>query len=330
MMQTQIQTNEILKVENLKRYFPIRTGLLHRIVGYVKAVDGVSFSVERSEIFGLVGESGSGKTTVAQTILGLYEPTAGRIWFNGTEINEQVHRAKAFKKEVQIVFQDPSSSLNPRRTIKQTLMVPLQVHRVAGDGDLTDRIAHLLEQVELPADYMYKYPNALSGGQKQRVAIARALALEPSFIVLDEPTSALDVSVQGKIIILLMELRERLNFSYLFITHDLSLMRNIASRTAVMYLGKICELAPTEELFNNPLHPYTQTLLSAIPVVSEDEEAMKPKKLTPKGEIPSPANVPSGCSFHPRCHMEMEICHRVDPGAIEVGDGHFVRCHLYP
>ena len=240
-------------------------------------------------------------------------------------------RRPALTKEIQVVFQDPGSSLNPRRTVRQTLEVPLRVHRlVSTHGEAARQIARLLETVELPAEFMHAFPAALSGGQKQRVAIARALATEPSFIVLDEPTSALDVSVQGKIIALLLDLQRRLNLTYLFITHDLSLMRNVATRVAVMYLGKLAELADTASLFGNPLHPYTRMLLSAIPVVSEAEERLKPRWVVPRGETPSPARVPPGCSFHPRCPDAFAVCPRIDPVAASADGRHVVRCHLYP
>lgn len=323
-------TEEILVLKELRKYFAVRGGLFKGKVGDIKAVDGVSFSIRRGEIFGLVGESGSGKSTLAYTLLGIYTPTSGKIWFRGEEISKRDKRVpKAIKKEMQIVFQDPGSSLNPRRSIKQTLELPLKVHNVCKNENLLQKIAALLEMVELPSDYMYKYPYGLSGGQKQRVAIARALAVEPSFVILDEPTSALDVSVQGKIISLLLNLHRKLDLSYLFITHDLSLMRNVASRIAIMYLGKICEIAPTSEFFEVPLHPYTQMLLSSIPVISNEEEALKPEKIVSRGEVPSPVNVPPGCSFHPRCPKKMNICSIEDPVMVEVSKGHFVRCHLY-
>ncbi len=323
----------LVRVVNLVKHFPIRSGFLMRRSGVVKAVDGVSFSLRAGETFGLVGESGSGKTTLAMTLLGAYRPTAGELWFRGTNIADlQVRRrVPGIKKEIQVVFQDPGSSLNPRRTVAQTLEVPLRVHRLARTrAGLGDRIARLLQMVEMPAESRHAFPAALSGGQKQRVAIARALATEPSFIVLDEPTSALDVSVQGKIIALLVDLQRRLNLTYLFITHDLSLMRNVASRVGVMYLGKVAELAETPELFRNPLHPYTRMLLSAIPVVSEEEERLKPRWVAPRGETPSPAHVPPGCSFHPRCPEALAVCPHVDPVTAAADNTHLVRCHLYP
>ncbi|MGQ9616008.1 MAG: ABC transporter ATP-binding protein [Spirochaetota bacterium] len=314
---------ETLKVVNLRKYFFTKQGI-------VKACDGVSFSIHEQETLGLVGESGSGKSTVAYTIMGIYAPTEGRILFRGEDIsNESKKRPRRFKKEIQIVFQDPGSSLNPRRSIKQILELPLKVHRIAGNGNRIEHIAKLLNMVELPSDYMYKYPLAIGGGERQIVAIARALATNPSFIVLDEPTSALDVSVQAKIINLLIELQKRLHLTYLFITHDLSLMRNMATRVAIMYLGKICEIASTIEFFKNPLHPYTRMLLSSIPVISKEEAELKPKKIISRGEIPSPVNIPPGCTFHLRCPEKMDICMKVDPEMVEQEKGHFVRCHLY-
>ena len=314
---------ETLTVINLKKYFYTKQGT-------VKAADGVSFSIRERETLGLVGESGSGKSTVAYTILGIYGPTQGNILFKGQDISrESKKRSKHFKKEIQIVFQDPGSSLNPRRSIKQILELPLRVHHISGNDGITEQVEKLLNMVELPSEYMYKYPLAIGGGERQIVAIARALATSPSFIVLDEPTSALDVSVQAKIIGLLMELQEELNLTYLFITHDLSLMRNMATRVAIMYLGKICEIAPTVEFFKSPLHPYTRMLLSSIPVVSREEEELKPKKITARGEIPSPVNVPPGCSFHLRCPERMDICSQVDPEMVEKEKGHWGRCHLY-
>ncbi len=316
-------TDEILKIRDLKKYFYTKHGV-------VKAADGVTFSIQKKETLGLVGESGSGKSTVAYTILGIYGPTDGSIQFKGQDISKPwTKRPKYFKKDIQIVFQDPGSSLNPRRSIRQILELPLKVHRIEGNGGREEQAIRLLDKVGLPADYMYKYPQAIGGGERQIVAIARALATDPSFVVLDEPTSALDVSVQAKIINLLMGLQDEFDLTYLFITHDLSLMRNMAARVAIMYLGKICEIAPTVEFFKNPLHPYTQMLLSSIPVVSEKEEEYKPKKIIPQGEIPSPVDVPPGCNFHTRCSRRMEICSRVDPDMVTQEEGHLVRCHLY-
>lgn len=232
------------------------------------------------------------------------------------------------KKEIQIVFQDPGTSLNPQRTIFDILKLPLKIHKMCGDKDYIKYIARLMDIVELPYDYMYKYPASLGGGEKQMVAIARALATDPSLIVLDEPTSALDVSVQAKIINTLIKLQKEMSLSYLFITHDLSLMRNVADRVAIMYLGRIAEIAPTESFFSNPQHPYTKMLLSSIPVVSEEEENYKPKQVPSEGEIPSPVNLPTGCSFHTRCPFATEKCRSEDPGMIQYEEKHMVRCHM--
>jgi len=315
-------TEEILIAKDLKKHF-----LTSR--GTVKAVDGINFSVPEGEMLGLVGESGSGKSTVAYTIMGMYRPTAGQILFRGQDISKEARkRPKDLKKEIQIVFQDPGSSLNPRRSIKQILELPLKVHGLLKGKSGTQQVERLLEMVELPLDFMYKYTEAIGGGEKQMVAIARALATDPSFVVLDEPTSALDVSVQAKIINKLMELQQQLGLTYLFITHDLSLMRNVATRVAIMYLGKICEVASASEFFQNPVHPYTRMLLSSIPVVSEAEEALKPKKILSRGEIPSPVNIPPGCSFHLRCPEKKDHCSQDDPDMVTVGEGHTVRCFL--
>jgi peptide/nickel transport system ATP-binding protein len=322
-------TTNILTVTDLKKYFVIgQEGVLKREPIAVKAVDGITFAMREGETFGLVGESGSGKSTVAYTTIGMYRPTAGQITFRGRDLFEgKQQRALALKKEIQIVFQDPGSSLNPRQNIRQILDLPLRIHRP--NEDRQEQIARLLELVELPLDYTHKYPRMLSGGEKQMVAVARALATDPSFVILDEPTSALDVSIRGKIINLLIRLQQEYNLSYLFITHDLSLMRNVASRVAIMYLGKVCEIASADEFFSRPFHPYTQMLLSAIPVLSEEEEKLKPERIVSTGEIPSPVNIPPGCSFHLRCPMKMEICSQVDPVMVVVEPEHTVRCHLF-
>ena len=317
-------SNIILTIGQLKKHFVTRQGI-------VKAVDGISFFVEEGETFGLVGESGSGKSTVAYTVVGMYRPTEGKIIYRREDISrESKNRSRTMKKEIQIVFQDPGTSLNPTRSIKQILEMPLKVHNISKNHkDRIDKIKELLEMVQLPVDYMYKYPSMIGGGEKQMVAIARALTTNPSLVLLDEPTSALDVSVQAKIINMLIQFQKKFKLSYLFITHDLSLMRNVASRVAIMYLGKICEIAPSSDFFKNPLHPYTQMLLSSIPVISDEEEALKPKKIMSTGEIPSPVNVPSGCSFHLRCPKKMDVCSCEDPIMVEVSGGHTVRCHLY-
>lgn len=318
--------NNILTIEKLQKHFPTRQGL-------VKAVDDVSFSITEGETMGLVGESGSGKSTVAYTIIGMegYAQTDGDITFKGHSLNcETRKRSLELKKDIQIVFQDPGTSLNSARTIKQTLDLPLTVHKLAKTKqEKNEKIIELLRRVELPPEYMDKYPTMLGGGEKQMVAITRALATDPSLVILDEPTSALDVSVQAKIINMLIDFQKELKLTYLFITHDLSLMRNVASHVAIMYLGKICEIAPTVDFFENPRHPYTQLLLSSIPVITDEEEAMKPAKVVSKGEIPSPVNVPPGCSFHLRCPHKKDICMKVDPKMVQIGENHTVRCHLF-
>ncbi len=325
--------SEILKVTDLKKYFIIghTPWPEHRPIA-VKAIDGISFVMYEGETLGLVGESGSGKSTVAYTTIGMYQPTSGSIKFRNQELFDGVASAQAkrpqnLRKEIQIVFQDPGSSLNPRSTIKEILEMPLRAHKPGQNR--VEQVVRLLEIVDMPPEYMYKYPHMLSGGEKQIVGVARALASDPSLVILDEPTSALDVSVQAKTINLLLQLQKDFHLSYLFITHDLSLMRNVATRVAIMYLGKICEVAETAEFFREPLHPYTQMLLSSIPVVSEVEEALKPKKVISTGEIPSPVNIPNGCSFNTRCPFVMEVCTQLDPEMIETGKGHTVRCHLF-
>jgi len=316
--------NNILTVKNLKKYFITQQGI-------VKAVNDINFSIKEGEIFGLVGESGSGKSTVAYTIAGSYQPTEGEITYRNQDIsNESKKRSKELKKEIQIVFQDPGTSLNPARSIYQILELPLKVHGIAKNRkERTEKVKELLKMVELPEDYIYKYPQMIGGGERQMISIARALATNPSLVLLDEPTSALDVSIQAKIINMLIQFQKDFNLSYLFITHDLSLMRNLASSVAIMYLGKICENASSSEFFKNPLHPYTQMLLSSIPVLTDEEERLKPKKIKSAGEIPSPVNIPPGCSFHLRCPMKMDVCFKKDPVMVEVTRGHFVRCHLF-
>lgn len=317
-----LSEQSILAVQNLKKYFPTPQGL-------VKAVDGINFSVKFGETFGLVGESGSGKTTTGYVILGIYAPTSGVINFKGQTITTGVRkRPLSLKKEIQIVFQDPGGSLNPRKNIKQIIEFPLKVHGCPKE-EREKRVLELLQMVELPEEYSERYPREIGGGEIQMIAIARALATNPSFIVLDEPTSALDVSMQAKILNMLIRFQKDLELSYLFITHNLSVMRNVASRIAIMYLGKICEVASASEFFINPLHPYTKMLLSSIPIITKEEEQLKPKKIKSVGEIPSPVNVPPGCSFHPRCPEKMDICSKEDPVMIEIEEGHSIRCHLF-
>lgn len=323
--------NEILVAKKLVKHFPInRSSLFKQKWVVVKAVDNIDFTVAKGECFGLVGESGSGKSTTAYMIVGMYSPTSGVLEFKGEDIaRPAVKRPKHLKKDIQIIFQDPGSSLNPRRSIGDILEMPLRVHNRAREGkSVEQQIIDLLDQVELSAAYRFKSPSTIGGGERQMVAIARALATDPSFVILDEPTSALDVSVQAKIINMLMRLQKEFDLTFLFITHDLSLMRNVATRIAIMYLGKIAEIAPAAEFFESPLHPYTQMLLSSIPVVTKAEMALKPDKILSVGEIPSPVDIPPGCNFNTRCPLVQERCFSDDPVMREISQEHFARCHF--
>jgi peptide/nickel transport system ATP-binding protein len=309
----------LLELAGVTRRFAIRGGIAGRIRGHVSAVRDVSLTVRRGEVFGLAGESGSGKSTIARMIVGLARPDAGTIRFAGRPVAES--------REIQMVFQNPGASLNPRRSVGQSLAVPLAA---AGTGRAARRarIADLLGLVQLPADTASRYPHELSGGQKQRVAIARAIAASPRLLVLDEPTSALDVSVQAKIMELLVELGRSLGLTYIFISHDLSLMRNFADRVGVLYLGEVVESGTTEALFGNPAHPYTRTLLASIPVVSPEEARLRPDIPLIEGEIPNAADLPAGCVFHPRCPYAFAPCASVHPGFVRAAAGQMARCHL--
>mgnify|MGYP001153666605 FL=1 len=316
--------NVILEIKDLKKYFSLANGKT------VKAVDGVSMKLFKGETLGLVGESGCGKSTIAYTVVGMYGATDGEVLYKGTNLAAKGYKRTLEQKgEIQIVFQDPGSSLNSRRTIEKSMEVPLDIHDKMPKEKKQERIESLLEMVGLPKEYKNKMPRNIGGGERQLVSVARALATNPELIILDEPTSALDVSVQAKVINTLIDLQKQLEISYLFITHDLSLMRNVATRVAILYLGRLCELAPTAEFFRAPLHPYTQMLLSSIPVATEEEEAIKPEQIILQGEIPSPVNAPKGCTFHTRCKDCMEICKTKPPVMVEVGPEHFVCCHKY-
>jgi peptide/nickel transport system ATP-binding protein len=319
-------SDPLLEVVGLGKAFPIRGGLFGGVKGEVKAVADVSFNLAKGEVFGLAGESGSGKSTIARMILRLLEPSEGAILFEGRDLADRSVDA-ARRKEIQMVFQNPGSSLNPRRSIGQSIAVPLEA-RGLKSAEVGRGVARLLDMVQLPTDFRDRYPHELSGGQKQRVAIARALAVEPKLIVLDEPTSALDVSVQAKIIELLIELGRSLGLTYIFISHDLSLMRNFAGRVGILYLGRLVEVGPVKTLFEAPAHPYTRSLLAAIPVISEAEEALKPKAAIVEGEIPSPANQPPGCAFHTRCPRAFAPCDKQAPANVRLDFDHFARCHL--
>jgi len=317
------KAEDLLVVENLTKHFKTSFGV-------VRAVDGINFKVRPGETFGLVGESGSGKSTTGYVIMGIYTPTSGKVIFKGKDISTHAkRRPKHLKKDLAIVFQDPASSLNPTKAVRDIVGLPLKVHAlVNNDEELGEKVAELLKAAELPPeDFMNRRPRDLGGGERQAIAIARAIATNPSFIVLDEPTSALDVSIQAKIIKVLMRLQRELNLSYLFITHDLSLMRNVASRVAIMYLAQIVEFAPTRMFFQNPLHPYTQMLLSSVPVLTDEEEMLKPKEVTSRGEIPSSIRPPPGCRFHTRCPFAMDVCKVKEPTFVMVESRHHVACH---
>lgn len=323
----------MLDLLELKKYFPITSGVFRKVIGFVKAVDDVSFMVKKGEVFSVVGESGSGKTTLAKTLMRIHKPTAGKMLLDGVDFTElEGKELKAIRRKIQMVFQDPNSSLNPRRRVKDIVSTPLAIHKIGSRKEREQVAVRLLELVELPpSEFLYRRPRALSGGEKQRVGIARALALNPEVVILDEPTSSVDVSVQAKILKLLTRLQSEMDLTYLLITHNLSVVRNFSNRTAVMYLGKIMELASTGELFRDPIHPYTKALLSTIPVVSDEELKVIPQKVTLEGEIPSPFNPPTGCRFHTRCPSSKgKICSSQEPKLVEYKANHFVSCHLYP
>jgi peptide/nickel transport system ATP-binding protein len=323
-------SDSLLEVKHLRKFFPIRRGFLRTVVGQVRAVDDVTFDVRSGETLGLVGESGCGKTTTARCILRAYDPSGGQILFRTTsgEIIDLagVPRAsmRPLRREMQMIFQDPYASLNPRMTLLDIVSEPLEVHGVSNRSQRVDRVAELLQLVGLRPEYMRCYPHAFSGGQRQRIGIARALALEPRLVVADEAVSALDVSVQAQILNLLLELQERLGLTYLFVAHDLSVVKRISDRVAVMYVGQIVELGETRKLFANPLHPYTSALLSAIP---EPNPRLHSKRTLLTGEVANPAAPPSGCYFHPRCQYAIDICKTTAPAWEELSPGRLVRCH---
>lgn len=324
----------IIKVENLKKWFPVRMGFFSTIFSgkrlFVKAVDGINFDIKKQEIFGLVGESGSGKTTTGRAILRLIEPTGGKIFFHNKEISSlDEKRFKPFRKKMQIIFQDPYESLNPRMTIFDTIAEPLRVQKIAKDeSEVEKRVYKVLEDVDLrpPEEFIFRYPHELSGGQRQRVAVARALVINPEFIVADEPVSMLDVSIRAGVLNLMFDLMKKYGVSFLYITHDIALARHVCDKIAVMYLGKIVEMGTTEQIIYEPLHPYTKALMNAVPSPNPDAKRIE---VVIKGEIPSPVNPPPGCRFNTRCPERMNICSKVEPKLIDTGKGHLVACHLY-
>ncbi len=326
--------NILLKVVDLKKHFPITQGIvfMHE-VGSVKAVDGITFDVKRGETLGLVGESGCGKSTTGRVILQLHRATSGHVYFTAADNQEydltaiKGEQLRRMRRKMQMIFQDPYASLNPRMTVGDIIGEPLVIHNVAHGKEVQDRVEKLLQVVGLNPLFANRYPHEFSGGQRQRIGVARALALQPEFIVCDEPISALDVSIQAQVVNLLEDLQSQFHLTYLFIAHDLSMVRHISSRVAVMYLGAIVELATRDELYNNPLHPYTQALLSAVPVPDPTVEE-KRQRIILQGDVPSPINPPSGCRFHTRCPIAQSVCCEVRPEWRDVGGGHWVACHL--
>ncbi len=330
MAETAVSSKTLVDVRDLKMYFPLTQGIiLQRVVGYVRAVDGVSFSIERGQTLGLVGESGSGKTTIGRTIVRLYKPTAGQIMFGEKDLatmgGEELRQAR---QRVQMIFQDPFASLNPRYTIGSLIAEPMHIYKVASSTEIRERTAELLRVVGPRPEYIDRYPHEFSGGQRQRIAVARALSINPEFIIADEPVSALDVSIRAQVLNLLQQLQQQFNLTYLFVSHDLSVVRHVADRIAVMYLGKIVELSDRDELYAAPKHPYTQALLSAVPIPDPKIEKRR-QRIILSGDLPSPINIPTGCRFHTRCPMAQQICREVEPPfEAKEGHEHYAACHF--
>ncbi len=322
------EDDHLIEVKNLQIYFPVLAGFLQRKVADVKAVDNISFYIKRGETLGLVGESGCGKTSTGRGILQLYKPTAGQVFFEGIELTKLSAKAmRHVRRDMQLIFQDPYASLDPRMKAGDVIGEPLQVHKLARGKKYREKVEELLRMVELEPRMAERYPHEFSGGQRQRIGIARALAVSPKFIVCDEPVSALDVSIQAQVIKLLMKLKDEFNLTYLFIAHDLSVVRYISDRVAVMYLGKIMEITRSDEIYSHPLHPYTQALLSAVPIPNPTLDRQR-KRILLTGDVPSPIDPPSGCHFHPRCHLVQDICKDKEPDLIDIGGEHWVACHL--
>lgn len=321
-----VAEKKLLEVKNLKKYFPIKTGVFRKTVAHVKAVDEISFYIKEGETLGLVGESGCGKSTTGFTILRLEEATGGEVYFEDKDILSLNKKdLREVRKEMQIIFQDPYASLNPRMTVAEIVGEPLDIHKlVKNKKQRSEKIKELLDSVGLTLEQMNRYPHEFSGGQRQRIGVARALAVEPKLIIADEPVSALDVSIQAQVINLLQDLQEKYGLTYLFIAHDLSVVKHISDRVAVMYLGKIVEMADKKDLYNNTLHPYTQSLLSAVPIPNPE---YRKKRIILEGDVPSPVNPPSGCHFHPRCPKVMDICRQVEPEFKDYGNNHYAACH---
>jgi oligopeptide transport system ATP-binding protein len=318
----------ILKVKNLKKYFPIRRGVLRRQVGQVKAVDDISFQVYRGETLGVVGESGCGKTTTGRTIIRIYNATEGEVLFNGTDLTAvKGKQLRQIRQKIQMIFQDPYASLNPRMSVERIVSEPLEIYKTVPRKERKEKVGELLNMVGLNPALMNRYPHEFSGGQRQRIGLARSLALNPELVICDEPISALDVSIQAQVVNLLEKLQAELGLTYIFIAHDLSMVRHISKRVAVMYLGKIVELTDRATLYKNPLHPYTKALLSAIPVPDPIVEEHRQRILL-EGDLPSPANPPVGCNFNTRCPLAFDACYEVEPAYIEVEKGHYCACHL--
>jgi oligopeptide transport system ATP-binding protein len=316
----------LLEIRGLKKYFPVGGGLFSRRKGEVRAVDGVDLAVEEGETLGLVGESGCGKSTLGRTLLRLIEPTAGEINFNGKDLLKlSARELRDMRREMQIIFQDPYASLNPRMRVGQIVGEGLEIHKLAAGRKKRDRVMELLNQVGLREEHYDRYPHEFSGGQRQRIGIARALAVNPKFIVADEPVSSLDVSIQAQIINLLQELQEKMHLTYFFISHDLRVVEHISHRVAIMYLGKIVEIAPSDKIYQAAKHPYTRALLSAVPMPDPER---KKERIVLEGDVPSPVNPPAGCSFHPRCSYRIDVCDKVEPD-LEFEDGHGAACHVF-